>query len=329
MVISSCRTILIAGLLLAGALSATGDDGESCAPINAITTEPSASRLSRLGDPGHWDARHLHYSERLAEAIDRLDRFFGDDRVVEDNRQSSLLLGIGLQHDGKKGTSLVSDVRLRMVMPRLKERLQLVLDDGLEVDEPENEQAIIDAVRETRPDAALRYIFSQDRKSRVSADLGIRTGSPYQLFGRGRWRLNLPIGCWETRLSETVYWLTDDGWRLTTDLSLTRPVGDWYFRSSSRMRWEEIRNGLTFGQTLTMAYELSKRRAYRLYTSATWPESPHTREANYAVGTVYRQRVHRDWLFMELMSDVEFPQVDAYEPNPIFGIKMEILFSQD
>jgi len=184
----------------------------------------------------HGDARHLHYSERLAEAIDRLDRFFGDDRVVEDNRQSSLLLGIGLRHDGKQGTSLVSDLRLRMVMPRLKERLQLVLDDGLEVDEPENEQAIIDAGRETRP--ALRYILSQDRKSRISADLGIRTGSPYQLFGRGRWRLALPIGCWETRLSETIYWLTDDGRCLTTDLRLTRPVGEWYFRSSSRMTWE-------------------------------------------------------------------------------------------
>ncbi len=77
------------------------------------------------------------------------------------------------------------------------------------------------------------------------------------------------------------------------------------------------------------AYELRKRRAYRFYTSATWPETPHSREANYALGAVYRQRVHRDWLFVELMSAVEFPQADDYDLNPMIGVTMEILFSRD
>lgn len=326
--LNACTTSLIALCLLAVALPATGAECLPVEPISEIAAEPPPSRLGRLRDAGHWDARHQHYSERLASAIDRLDRFFGDDRVVEDNRRSSLLLGLGLRYDGKKGTSLVSDVRLRMVMPRLKERLQIVLDDILEVDDPENEQSIIDAVRETRPDAGIRYIFSDSDRIRLSGDVGIRTGSPYQMFWRGRWRLILPIDCWETRLSETAYWLTDDGWRLTTDLNLTRPVGEWFFRSASRMTWEEARSGVTFGQTLALTYALSNRRAYRLYTSATWPETPHTREANYTIGAVYRQRIHRDWLFMELMSAVEFPQADDYDPNPIAGVKMEILFSQ-
>ncbi len=321
-------TNLIALFVLAGALNVAGSDCVPVGPINNMEEAgPLPSRLQRLREAEHWDARHQHYSEWLANAIERLDRFFGDDRLVEDNRRSSLLLGVGLRYAGDEGISLVSDLRLRMVMPRLKERLQIVLDDIVEVDAPENEQSIIDAVRETRPDAGIRYIFSESEKIRLSGDVGIRTGSPYQMFWRGRWRLILPIHCWETRLSETVYWLTDDGWRLTTDLSLTRPVGGWFFRSSSRMTWEELRNGVTLKQTFALAYELSKRRAYRLYTSATWPETPHTHTANYTVGAVYRQRVHRDWLFVELMSAVEFPQADDYEPNPIAGITMEILFS--
>jgi len=41
---------------------------------------------------------------------------------------------------------------------------------------------------------------------------------------------------------------------------------------------------------------------------------------------VYRQRIHRDWLFMELLSALEFPQADDYEPNPIAAFKIEILF---
>lgn len=324
---TACTHTRIALCLLAGVLSVDASECVPTGPDNAMeAAEPTSSGLRRLGEAEHWDARHLYYSTRLASAIERLDRFFGDDRLVEDNRQSSLLLGVGLRYEGDEGASLVSDIRLRMVMPRLEERLQIVLDDIVEVDDPQNEQSIIDAVRETRPDAALRYIFPESEKIRLSVDAGVRTGSPYQVFGRGRWRLTLPVSCWETRLSETVYWLTDDGWRLTTDVRLTRPVGKWYFRSSSSMTWEEIRSGVTLKQTLAMSYELSKRRAYRLYTSAAWPETPHTSEATYTVGAVYRQRIHRDWLFMELTSAVEFPQADDFEPNPIAGITMEILF---
>jgi hypothetical protein len=95
------------------------------------------------------------------------------------------------------------------------------------------------------------------------------------------------------------------------------------------MTWEELYSGVTFKQTFALAYELSKRRAYRLYTSAAWPETPHTREANYTIGAVYRQRLHRDWLFMELMSALEFPQADDYDPNPLAGVMMEILFGKD
>jgi len=254
-------TNLIALLLVAGSLSVTGSECPPAEPTSQAAADPSPSRLARMKEAEYWDAHHLHYSQRLANAIERLDRLFGDDRLVEDNRGSSLLLGIGLRYVGDRGTSLISDIRLRMVMPRLKERLQIVLDDIVEVEDPENQQEIIDAVRETRPDAALRYIFWQNRKTRLNADLGVRTDSPSQLFARGRWRLILPISCWETRLSETAYWLTDNGWRLKSDLSLTRPVGAWYFHSDSRMTWEEIRSGLTFGQTFAMTYEISKRRA--------------------------------------------------------------------
>jgi len=324
------RTNLIALLVLAGALNVAGGE---CVPDRPASdteeTESPYSRLRRLREAEHWDARHQFYSELLADEIERLDRFFGDDRLVEDNCRSSLLLGIGLRYAGDEDLSLVSDIRLRLVMPRLEERLQIVLDDIVEVDDPGNEQSVIDAVQETRPDAALRYIFSEGEKIRLSGDVGIRTGSPYQMFGRGRWRLTLPVQCWETRLSETVYWLTDDGWRLTTDLRLTRPVGKWYFRSTSGMTWEELYSGVTLKQTFALAYEISKRRAYRLYTSGNWPETPHTHEAKYTVGAVYRQRVHWDWLFMELMSALEFPQAEDYEPNPIVGVMMEILFSSD
>jgi len=315
------------GLCPAADTIITGEDA-----ANGVVADDGKGhgRLAWLTDLDRWDSRHQFYSSRFTSTIDGIDRFFGDERLIEDNQRSRLTLGIGLRLDRNDGLSLVSGLRLRLVMPRLEQRLQLVLDDDLGVDEPGDEQALIDAVRETRPDAGVRYIFKEEERMRISGDIGVRTSDPFQLFGRGRWRMTIPFDYWELRLSETVYWFTEDGWLETTDMSWSRPVtGLWLFRSSSSLRWEELRHGITPGQAFSLTHPLSFRRAFRFYISGTWPESPHTREANYVFGAVYRQRIHRDWLFMEISPSLEFPQADDYAINPIVELKFEIILSSN
>lgn len=289
-----------------------------------------SSRWTWLTSAERWDSRYRLTTESIVGAVDRLDRFFGEERITEESRKTSLVIGIGLQRDGNEGLKLLSDFRLRLSLPRLEGRLQLVLDDAFEVDQPNDRLTIAPSVSDVKPDAGLRYYLAQDKNVDVSADLRVRLRGSLQFFVRTRGSVRIPMNEWDTRLTETLYWFTDDGWREVTELSFNRVLPNaWLFRSSSRLTWEETRNGVNPGQVFSVTRKSGKRQAWRLYLAGDWPEVSHTREANYAAGVVYRRRVHRDWLFLEFTPSIEFPQEYDYALNTVFGVKLEVTFSEN
>lgn len=287
------------------------------------------SRWDWLTNGERWRQRHGWCSERVSEAVERFDRFFGDERLGDDNCETRVTLGMGLEHDGEEGLSLLSDLRVRLALPRITRRIHLVLDDAFDTDDPTDVRAIEGELRDRKPDAGLRYFFHKNGRMRLSGDVGARFGDPFQLFGRGRWRGSLRLDEWELRVTETVYWFTEDGWRETTEMTWSRPLpACWLFRSSSRVTWEEKNEGVKPAQEFSMSRGLSRHRAYRVFVGGAWPEAPSTREANYTTGFVYRQLIHGDWLFAEVSTAVEFPQKSDYDPNPIVGLKFEVVFGE-
>ncbi len=284
---------------------------------------------TRLLDEDLWDQGHGRASRRIVHTVDRIDRFFGDETVDEINR-SRLTLALGLEQDVREGTSLISKVRLRLLLPRLENRLQLVLDDAFEVDDPNDQQAIVDAVRDLKPDTGIRYYLTLKDRVRLSTDLGVRLRDPVQFYLRGRWSLRLPYEKWDFRLTEAVYWFTRDGWRSQSDFSITRLLpSHWQLRSGSRLVWEEISEGVEPSQNFSMTWQPTPRRAWRFFLSGVWPETPHTETANYVAGIVFRRRLHRDWFFMELSPAVEFPQAHEYQANLITRLQFEVIFTNE
>ena len=65
-----------------------------------------------------------------------------------------IIQGLGWKQDD--GASLLTDVKLRLSLPRLKDRFQIIVDDSFESDEPGNSKAYSDAVKDSEPDTAIR-----------------------------------------------------------------------------------------------------------------------------------------------------------------------------
>jgi len=316
-------------LLCSTGFSLEPQDSQGSPPGTDVPPTP-LPRWDWMTNGNRWDARYRRTSDGIIQAVDRLDRLFGDERLNEENLRTRLTLGLGLEHSGRDGMSLLSETRMRISLPRLEERLQIVLDDAFEVDQPDDGQAIADAVRDVKPDAGLRYVLARKKNLRISTDMGVRLSEPVQWFARTRWSLRYVLESWDLRLTETVLWFTKDGWRGISDVNFSRPLpSNWQFRSSSRMTIEEIREGVAPAQTFSMTWQPSKRHAWRLYLAGAWPETPHTRTANYSTGIVFRRRIHRDWLFLELFPSVEFPQEYDYELNTFIGFKFEVIFSSE
>jgi len=278
-----------------------------------------------------WDRSHEAMTTGFNETIERLDRLFGDERLDEDTRDSWLRTRVGLRQSEREGLSMETRIRLRLVMPQLERRLQLVVDEISSGGEGDASGALAESARASETDAALRLNFGEGLQRLFSFDVGARASGP-QAFLRSRFRLTSMVGDWELRLTETATYFSSEGLESVTEARWTLPFGErdrWLFRSTSQAIWEEERrSGVTPFQSVSLIRELSERRAYRVELSGLWPEAPHTREANYAAEFTYRQRLHRWWLFGEAMAGVEFPQIDGHEPGFLAALRFEVILGQ-
>lgn len=283
-----------------------------------------------MNTPNLWDRWHTGISHAIAAPITWIDRFFADESLDEENRRTRLRTSFGLKCDEKDGLVFLSDFNLRLAFPRLENRLQLFIDETIKADDPDDPENISDALDKSEPGAGLRVIFSRDEKKSVSTDLGARFGDPAQIFGRLRGRINLPFDQWNMRLSQTFAFFTEDGLTETTEMRWDHPLdNDFLFRSLSRVTWEEKSDGVTPSQSLILYKKLSARRGYNVALNGKWPAVPHAEEANYSAILTYRQQIYRPWLFLQLSSGIDFPQLDDYEHNGFCAIKLEIVFSED
>lgn len=322
---------LLLAVFLAGPVHCAQEPAE---PAEQEQPAPASERergwMNMLFDPDQWNIWHGSASTGMLDAADRIDHFFGNERLDDENRDTRLRLGTGLRWHKNNGTSVITDIRFRLALPQLKNRFQIVVDDTFEADEPDKGSAVSEAVKDSEPDAALRYIIKHDERRRLTSDVGVRLSSPSQLFGRLRGRIILPFHIWELRFNQSVAWFTDDGVIETSEMLFSRLLEyNWLFRSSSRVTWEENHNGVTPAQSFSLYRELTTRRGYRIGLGGRWPETPHVHEAEYTTEFTYRQLLHSRWLFLEISPGLKFPQEHDYECTPYIHVKLEIIFDEE
>jgi hypothetical protein len=291
---------------------------------------PANSWFERLADAGQLDTWHEVVDDGIIGAVERIDRLLGDERLDDDARQTRLRLRFGLRYDEIDAWSLLSNVRIRLALPRLEHRLQLIMNSDSEADETDLGAILGDDARDSTFDAAVRFLFSEDARHRISFDAGLRGTGPVQAFGRARGRLIVPHAKWELRLTQTFAWYTSDGFVATSEMRWTRPlIEKWWFRSVSTLHWGQKPSGVTPRQGFIVARELSDRRAYRVEVSGIWPETPHPHTTRYAAEFTYRQLVYKKWLYVEVAPIVDFRREWNYKTNPGISLRFEVLFGDE
>lgn len=326
------KKMMRAGLILSLVFWACSGGAESnmAHPVNPVENGAESainSEKPKAEAETAWDEWHTLISSVFANSIDSVDHFFGDDRFDDENRRSRLYTGIGFKYNQEEGTSLVTDLSVRIALPRLQNRLQFFIDGLVIDDDPDSISSVFDAARDSDSDAGLRHIFTRDEFRSLNTDVGIRMGSTSQVFGRVRGRLVIPMDPWQLQLSQRFVWFTSDGLEETSEVRFDRPMAnDYLFRSTTNLTWRETESGWTPEQWLALYKEVSPRRSWRLSVAGAWPETPHTSKANYSTIFTYRQLLHRNWLFLDVAPGVEFPQENDYQANTFITAKIDIIF---
>jgi hypothetical protein len=221
---------MVVGLLLpvmaAGASTSTSTPTPTSTPDPVqVPTEPSPEP-----PPESWiDVRHEQISRGLIWSVERLDRFFADEREVDVPRARSFVRwrnGLRLQEDGrlKAGVDLQAEVVLPALDRRLsKLRLSVTGSSSSAIDSALPGQSQPDALNS--PSAGLKLSMLQSLLTSADAQVGLLFRLPLGWYTRLRVRHVTPLpASFVARTSLSVFWQTNTGYGTRQDVELERPL---------------------------------------------------------------------------------------------------------
>jgi len=304
--------VLLGSLVLAAGPS-FGQESHENAEDQEETGESIAEISCRdeLGRPESWlDRSHSYLNRQLCEPAAWFDGFFGDSRAFEETPVGTFVrLRNSLQWDEAEGWSVGVRVRANVLLPRVSERLRLLVtrDDDLS-GEFQDGAGVDDAEDQTR--LGLRFIASESARSQLDVDGTVKVGSG-GLNPRIRGRYRYVKGLSATtlaRATQSVFWEVDEGFGTTSRLDW-----EWLQDRDRLLRWtgqgtfSEDSDGIDWRTSVIDFRQLSPRTAIRTEVGAFGYTRPSFEVEEYFVAFRYRRQFLRRWLFFELQPQYAWP----------------------
>ena len=279
------------------------------------------------------DIAHQKFSNKFLGISRRIDRFFSGQRADDLINKSQLRLATITTFQESKLPFTEGRVRLNLVLPGTQEKLQLVIEgQGDNQGAPNNITAVDDASSTTEnvqntTTAALRFI-TDAANIKISADTGLQFGIPPKPFARLRfWSQNNLNTNWIFRPREEIFWITEDGYRSTTNLDFDRKFDDskYLLRLVNRIRWNDLDYLVEFTNGPSFYHTIDEKRGISYHLHAITLNSPNPNISNYLARISYRQLLYKNWFFSEVSPQLEFPRDNNFHRTPSFAFKFEVV----
>ena len=292
---------------------------------------PEPDQLNRL------DAPRDYVSGKFVDFVSSIDRFFGSDRNYQESNDSVLQLDIFrvLGYGGEK--KFVQSTRANIRLPMAEQKLHLLIESD------PDKNATVDPKQSLSPPlaqpstpksyaAALRIEKTEAERWHLSLDGGIKFHGLIEApspFVRSRASLAMPMELWNVRLSETVFWFNSIGAGETTQMDWERPISQpLMFRATSVATWLNNTQNFDLRQDMIFFHKLDERNALMYQASAIGVGRPNTVVTEYVVLALYRYRLHREWMFLEMSPQLHFPRTLAFHTSTMLSLRLEMLFDE-
>ena len=282
------------------------------------------------------DAPRDYLSRKFVTFASEIDRFFGDDRNFQESNQSVFQLDLTRVEVTGGDRKFVLSGRAKLHLPVAEERLHLLVESNPEQNvtgEPPKSQSVLQekVVAPQSYGVAARYEKSEESRWHFSTDAGIRASNgSLQPFTRARGSYAIPLGQWQLKAAESLFWFNLIGAGETTQLDLERVISEpILFRASSIVTWLDAKQNFDMRQDLSIYQTLNERTALLYQASVVGVSEPEAQVSDYILLLLYRYRLHRDWVFFELSPQLHFPQEKNYHSKPLLSLRLEMLFDGD
>jgi len=319
-----------------GVLSAAPPESESgkCEPFDDDCLNRQASSMddSSAGKSffSFLDRPQGSLSYGLNEMATAMDEFFAEERVFYDKSGSYVRLTADMVFDEVEDTRYTGDIKVKIRMPRTEEKLKLTFESDPEEQRDDLDRTLedspSDAAREREYYGGIQATLGDEKKWRFKPSIGVKFDKPIDIFLRLRMDRNYKTGNWLFRPSQTFYTFKEKGFGSDTQFVLDYGItDDVLFRSSSFVRYTDENDYYEPSQVFSLLHSLSPRRgmAYQIgvygITEPTW----HT--TDYLAQIRYRQNVHSDYLFIELLPRVLYQRENDFDAEHSLTLRLEMI----
>ncbi len=248
---------------------------------------------------------------------------------AEESEGSRVILTPVVEAREHSGPSVGLKLRAKLSLPRVSERVDLIFDSDFDDSDLTPNISRAGDVGQRTPDqgaATVRLRLNDVYKFKTSIDTGLKfKPEPVPRIGL-RGRLTRPSTNLLARYTQIFFWDGKERLGLRSTLDLEQSKKNVYLRrSSTSIRWSEGSDGVRGGQTFQFYRFLSERRAIGLSIGAFGPLEPSAHVETYSARLSWRRRIHRDWLFMEIETGVDWPRERDYQEVYLARVKFDIV----
>jgi hypothetical protein len=268
------------------------------------------------------------------------DGLFGTPRYDQDMDKTYGRLGLFETWDRRDGPDTRLRLRASVALPALQSRARLTfarVSDRLPDEErdQQNTGTPLPATFQNVDDEdwllGLGYSKQQPLEGGFDFGIGVRLRFPVDPYVKASYRHNFVFtDSTMLRFRETLFWRDSRGPGTTTQLAI-----DHLLQPRLLLRWDNSgtvardTEAMEWFSAVSLFQSLSHRRGLGYSVLAAGETGAEVGLQNYGFETRYRQRVLRDWLFMQLTASVTWPRymrIEKRETNPGAGIGFEMYF---
>jgi len=286
--------------------------------------------------PNVLDTPRDYVSRKFVSFVGSVDRFFGDDRNYQEANDSVLQMDITRVIGYGGGRRFVTSIKANVRLPTAEQKLHLLFEtdpDKNSTVDPKQTQAAPISQPSTPQSyaAALRIENAKAERWHFSADggikfAGLKNSTP---FVRARASLAVPVEQWRVKVAETLFWFNTIGAGESTQLDFERSISEpLLFRATSTAVWLNNTQNFDLRQDLTLFDRRSERTAVLYQASVIGMSQPKTQVTEYVLLALYRYRLHREWMFLEVSPQLHFPRALNFHTNSMLSVRLEMLFDE-
>lgn len=312
---------------------ADDSDMSDCESGEVFTGDAEAGTYSDSSFFDILDTPQKYVAVHLEDFVRGTDEFFANEKTsyASTGSYARVTLDTVWSEGGQVGYA--GKLSLKVRLPATEGKLKLLVES----DPPETRDVLDRRVAPTPKQAAdqNKYYagflanFGREVGWQFEPSLGLHIGSPLQVFTRFRAVKHVAYQDWLITINNTLYWYNTTGSGDDATLEFNYQLANHLLaRATSFSRWTHQTQYFSLSQVFSLIHTLSERRAVTYSAGMYGTSEPTVYATDYLLSAQYRQALHRKNLFMELVPEVRFRQINQFKNEYSLLLRLEWLFQE-